>query len=127
MSVLTNFQLKKEDRILKRDDYLSISNKAKRVGTPNFLILYSENKLGTCRLGITASKKAGGAVQRNRIKRIVREFFRINRCFLSNSKDYIIIAGRRASQLGYREVKEELFGALGRKGIIRAVNSNYSG
>ena len=44
------------------------------------------------RIGIITPKKIGGAVERNRIRRIVREFFRTNRCLFSDSSDYLFIA-----------------------------------
>ena len=44
------------------------------------------------RIGIITPKKIGKAVERNRIRRIVREFFRTNRCLFSNGSDYLFIA-----------------------------------
>ena len=44
------------------------------------------------RIGIITSKKVGGAVERNRIRRVVREFFRTNRCLFSENSDYLFIA-----------------------------------
>ena len=44
------------------------------------------------RIGIITPKKIGKAVERNRVRRIVREFFRTNRCLFSDSSDYLFIA-----------------------------------
>ena len=44
------------------------------------------------RIGIITPKKIGKAVERNRVRRIVREFFRTNRCLFSGSSDYLFIA-----------------------------------
>ena len=44
------------------------------------------------RIGIITPKKIGKAVERNRVRRIVREFFRTNRCLFSNGSDYLFIA-----------------------------------
>ena len=44
------------------------------------------------RIGIITPKKIGKAVERNRVRRVVREFFRTNRCLFSDSSDYLFIA-----------------------------------
>jgi ribonuclease P protein component len=59
------------------------------------------------RVGITASRKVGGAVQRNRIKRVLREYVRIHLNLFPPS-DYNIIAKRGAYRLGYSEACREL-------------------
>jgi len=44
-----------------------------------FVLVFRRNSLGICRLGISIHRKLRGAVRRNRIKRIVREAFRLYR------------------------------------------------
>lgn len=106
------------NRLLKREDFLRIGAVGRKIRTRHFIIIFNKNDNGLCRLGITASKKTGKAIQRNRVKRLVREFFRLNRDLLSDSTDYIIIAGRGACKLSFTEVKEELFSALGSRGLL---------
>ncbi len=65
------------------------------------------------RLGLAVSKKVGIAVQRNRIKRVVREFFRLHQDALFTGYDYVVIPKRNvnAPNLTYAQVDAEL-GAL---------------
>jgi ribonuclease P protein component len=67
-----------------------------------------ENSEGTVRLGITVGKKVGNAVKRNRIKRLLREYFRLNRDAFRGSTDIVIIARKDISSLNYRDVSSEL-------------------
>ena len=65
------------------------------------------------RLGITVSRRVGNAVERNRVKRRVREFFRLNRERLQPTQDILVIARVGAKALGYREVEAELRNVFG--------------
>jgi ribonuclease P protein component len=85
------------DRLKKRYEFRQVQLSGRRIHTPHFLIVVQPNALPTTRLGITVTKKVGNAVQRNRIKRVVREVFRKNRALFPSSHDVVFIA-KRCSQ-----------------------------
>lgn len=60
------------------------------------------------RLGLTVSRKVGGAVVRNRVKRRVREWFRLSRAQLSAGVDLVVIARRGAGGLATCQIASEL-------------------
>ena len=78
----------------------------------NFTVILSPNPSGEKRLGVAGGKKVGNAVKRNRIKRLLREFFRLSKDRLPDSKDMVIIAKRDVSSLKYQDVCLELAGLL---------------
>jgi ribonuclease P protein component len=66
----------------KKSEYDRVYRHGKRVYGENFSLILLPNDLAHNRLGISIHGQLRGAVKRNRIKRIIREFFRLNRCFL---------------------------------------------
>lgn len=105
----------KSERLLKRSDFLRLSGQGRKVHSSHFLIVCAAGFDLKVRVGVTASRKTGCAVTRNRIKRIVREFYRLNKRLFA-AADYNIIAKPGADLLGYFEVAQELSRALQRLG-----------
>ena len=103
----------RHERLLKRVDYLRLSSEGHKVHTTNFVILWKERPVTSVRLGITVSRKVGNAVMRNRLKRLIREFYRLNKGLFA-PVDYNIIAKQGASRLEFSEVSQELGRALQR-------------
>ena len=64
------------DRIRKRSEYQRVYDRGRKISSRNFTLFLLENDLRRPRLGITATRRMGGAVQRNRAKRLLREWFR---------------------------------------------------
>ena len=102
------FSFKKSERILKNEDYTSVRLSGVSRYTKHFRVTYMPNDSGITRLGITVSKKIGNAVKRNRIKRVLRELFRLNKSFFPDGYDIVIVARKDASHLSYYMVSDEL-------------------
>lgn len=67
----------KTRRLLKKSDYDRVFAQAKKLATPEFVVLHRINALGDARLGLAISKRlVPKAHDRNRIKRLIRETFR---------------------------------------------------
>lgn len=63
-------------RIKKQADFQKLFAKGKRAFSPSFVLLYTPSK--SMRMGVSVGKKHGNAVKRNKIKRLVREAFRLS-------------------------------------------------
>ncbi|UCD80508.1 MAG: ribonuclease P protein component [Desulfobacterales bacterium] len=85
-----------------------MSRFGQRIQNEHFIAYFSTGQKGRSRIGVTVTKKVGRAVKRNRIKRLVREFFRLNRHYLSGKWDINIIAKRRAADLSSEEAYRSL-------------------
>ena len=69
----------RERRITRRAEYTACYDGGQRRYTKHFVIFArSSEGLGGGRLGLAVTKKCGNAVERNRIKRVLRSFFRLH-------------------------------------------------
>lgn len=93
---MSEYGYSKEERLLKRGNYLSLSRDGEKCHKKHFLCIFIKRGGERSRLGITVSKKVGTAVMRNRLKRMCREFFRHNKRRLESAWDINIIAKRSA-------------------------------
>jgi len=107
---MARYTFRKEERICLKADFQRISRKGAKYRSPYFRVSICRNSLPHRRLGITVGKIVGSAVQRNRLKRLIREFFRQNRELLPGSSDLVITAKEGAASLDFWQVFEELKG-----------------
>jgi len=96
------------DRLLKRAEFLAVSRYGRKIQDSWFLVIYIPGRRNCPRLGVTVSKRVGNAVTRNRLKRLIREFFRKNRHALEVNWDINIIAKPAAANLTTQEVAASL-------------------
>ncbi len=79
----------------------------RRLHTRHFGIILFPAPAGRPRLGLAVTKRLGKAVERNRVRRLLREFFRRHRDRLP-PEDMIIMAKKGAAALDYHQVEKEL-------------------
>jgi ribonuclease P protein component len=105
----------KQQRIRKRAEFQHIQGSGRRVFTRNFVLMLAardkSDEHPSARLGITVSRRAGNAVQRNRAKRLIREAFRATRELWAPDLDVVVIARGPLGPLGLSDVVGEFRGA----------------
>ena len=106
-------QTKSGRNVLKRSrDFTTIYNKSRKVYTRYAIVFVSENKNCMQRFGFVASKKTGNAVQRNRIKRLFREFVKNNKEKFKEGTDYIFVGKavlkEKLASLKYEDIEKDM-------------------
>ena len=112
---MRNYSYTKADRLRKRSELVYVSQFGEKIENRHFIAYCCPGQSETVRLGVTVTKRVGKAVTRNRIKRSIREHFRLNRKQFHSNLDMNIIAKKQAADL----TTEETFSSL--KGLFEKI------
>jgi ribonuclease P protein component len=99
-------------RIRRRPEFLQVYEHGVRIRVRLMTVMAHRNTLGRSRLGIAATRKLGGAVIRNRAKRLVRELFR--RADVPAGLDIVVIPRADLLDADFRTLESEFRYALRR-------------
>ena len=127
-------RLRRSYRLLQSRDFQRVARNGRRAASRDFVMLIAPSRVSSRRieetveqsvvqtveqtvepvrrLGVTASRKVGNAVVRNRVKRRIREWFRASRQTLVADVDVVVIARRAAAELSGRDVGVRLSALL---------------
>ncbi|MEO6259321.1 MAG: ribonuclease P protein component [Thermoanaerobaculia bacterium] len=111
--------LPKSKRLAKRREFLHVYEAGRKMFSRYCVVFFSDNDLAHSRLGVTATKKLGGAVVRNRLKRWTRETYRRQREPLgldARHFDYVVNVKPAAADASYVDYSVDLQRALQRAG-----------
>lgn len=105
---------------LKKNGDFSRAYRSARMQTHPLAVTYvRRNKLGQKRLGITTSKKIGGAVERNRAKRIIRAAFAKMEPDVLKGWDVVVVARAKTTTVKSTELEPVLRKQLEMLGVLR--------
>jgi ribonuclease P protein component len=85
----------KAEHLRRPDDFQRVYDRRRSVSDEWLIVYACENGLGHCRLGLSVSRKVGGAVQRNRLRRLYREAFRLTKHELPSGLDLVLIPRKK--------------------------------
>ena len=106
---MTPERFPKSSRLRRRSEFLRVQEGGRKFHTDSFLVfVLPQGDPGATRVGVTASRKLGGAVVRNRVKRLVREAFRRHKMLFPGGLDVVFVAKKSAVDASYDQVVREI-------------------
>ena len=102
-----SFSWGKGDRLLRRSEFSHVQRRGRRVHGRYFLMISVRNQSDSSRFGITVSRRVGNSVERNRLKRRVREILRHRKCIYVGA-DIVFIAKSGAPDALFADLSSEI-------------------
>ncbi len=110
------YKLVKQAKMIKTDDFSSVFNFRKRISTQYLALHYQPNIHQRPRLGLVVGKKVAKlSVSRNYMRRVLREFFRLQQYDICNV-DLIVRVQKKFTKSDFIQIKQEF------DGLIRKLN-----
>ena len=106
------------DRLKNDRDFKRVYGKGRSFVSPAIVTYCFKKRYGGIRTGITTGKKIGGAVERNRCRRIIREAWRSLADRSSGNWDIVFVARARTAGLKTQDIYKDMLLHLKRAGVI---------
>ncbi len=100
--------MKYSESLRKREDFSLVYQERKSFANKYLVMYVRKNELGKNRLGISVSKKVGNSVVRHRIKRYIKESYRLQEEHFKCGVDIVVIAKVRSKNVKYHEIEKAL-------------------
>jgi ribonuclease P protein component len=106
--------VKKRYRVRRNERFQEIRTKGRSYSSNTIVLCTLPNELPYSRFGFSVSSRIGGAVERNRIKRQLREIIRLRMAEIKPGWDVVLIARRLIREAGYQQMDATCARLLGR-------------
>ena len=96
------------DTLKKNHEFRRLYSKGNSIAAPCLAVYCRPTKRSGNRIGFTVSNKVGNAVVRNRIRRRLREIYRLHESEFRTGHDIVVVARMRAATADYVRLEREL-------------------
>jgi len=108
----------------KNHEFKRLYNKGKSAASRCVVVYCRRNGKAENRLGVTVSTKLGGAVQRNRVRRRLKEAYRINEFRFCAGYDIIIVARMKSRYVRFSELESSVISLFRMLKLMRDVDAD---
>lgn len=113
------YRFSRADRIRGKTEFQEALRRGERVSWRGLSLFILRRPGANTRLGVTVSRRIGGAVARNRMKRQLREHFRLNVDRIPEGLDLVIVVHRDLSEVDHKSFRAIVGDLFRRAGIVR--------
>lgn len=110
--------MRKCERLTKNKEFKNVYKAGRRWSGPFFTMYIKKNGSNCTRLGVSVSKRVGNSVVRNRVKRRIKEIFRINMGKIKKGFDIVVSTKPAISTAEFKDIEKELKRLLKRGHLI---------
>lgn len=103
----------KNHRLRKNMEFKRVYSGGKNYWNRNLILYVRKNGLQNSRIGITITKKIGNAVVRNRIRRRIKEIYRLKLGNIKNGYDLILIPKKNVIDISYKDLESAMIHIVG--------------
>lgn len=111
--------MEKKLRLKSNRDFRKTYDKGKSFANKYLVIFFVKNRLDNNRVGIAVTKKLGNSVVRNKIRRRIREAYRLNSYKVKQGYDIVFLSRVGAKEVGYKELESAVLHLLKLAGLIK--------
>lgn len=104
-----SIMLQREHRLTDKRDFQKVFHHGNSFANRYLVLYYLKNRNSDVfRVGFSVSKKVGKAVVRNRVKRLLREAFRLDKERINEPYDFVVIARPSAAELTFEQIRQNV-------------------
>lgn len=115
-----DFRFRREERLHLQRDFSNVFERGRRFGSKGLTVWVLRRSQSPSRMGLAIPRAYGNAVQRNRLKRLLRETFRLNKARLAEPVDLVYSARRISVQLRLQTIEPLVLELWQKARLLRA-------
>ena len=117
---MKRFGIPSTSRLTKSSEFKEVQNRGKKLSSKHLLLFLQKKDAPPSQIGITVSTKVSSkAVDRNRVKRRLRELFRTSAPQFTCSVELVVIARQGAHECSFADLRKQFLGTLHSHGYLK--------
>jgi ribonuclease P protein component len=111
--------LESQERIKKSSNFRYVYSRGKSVSDRNLVLYIAKNGKSINKVGLSVSKKIGKSVTRNRIRRLIKEAYRLNKNSFKKGYDLVFIARISSAKASFFDIEKSIKYLMSRSGLFK--------